>query len=173
VPVPIFHPAAGQAARGSGALPAFVDILIEMYWYGKPGDGDRRRRLRAYSRQDETPRHLTIELSADGTDYLVHADVDDDDFRANWQGVELVPSEAVNKLTRNEILAKWPDDFDKPDKSTLWRWLELAVRRGLVRQEGSGKKADPFRYWMPGREEMLRPDVGASAEEMHLSPFPK
>ena len=48
----------------------------------------------------------------------------------------------------------------------MWRWLEQAVRRGLVRQEGSGKRTDPFRYWLPGREEMMRPDVGASDEEM-------
>jgi RecA-family ATPase len=34
---------AGQAARGSGALPGFVDVLIEMAYYAQPDDLDRRR----------------------------------------------------------------------------------------------------------------------------------
>jgi hypothetical protein len=46
------------------------------------------------------------------------------------------------------------------------RWLELAVLRGLVRQDGSGKKSDPYRYWLPDREELMRPDEGASREEL-------
>ena len=45
---------AGQAARGSGALAAFVDVLVEMYWYGEPQTSDRRRRLLAFSRHEET-----------------------------------------------------------------------------------------------------------------------
>jgi len=35
---------AGQAARGSGALPAFVDIVLEMDWCGRFSLDDRRRR---------------------------------------------------------------------------------------------------------------------------------
>jgi RecA-family ATPase len=46
---------AGQAARGSGALGSFVDILIEKSWYGQPEDDDRRRFLRSFSRHTETP----------------------------------------------------------------------------------------------------------------------
>ena len=49
--------APGQAARGSGALPSFVDIIIEMDYYSQPDDLDRRRRLLAFSRHAQTPRH--------------------------------------------------------------------------------------------------------------------
>src|SRR5439155_12284867 len=38
---------AGQAARGSGALSAYVDILVEMELYNRSDDKDRRRRLQA------------------------------------------------------------------------------------------------------------------------------
>src|SRR5262249_22289768 len=61
--------AAGLAARGSGALSGFADILIEMKWHARPSEDDRRRRLLAFSRYEETPRQLVVELSADGTDY--------------------------------------------------------------------------------------------------------
>ena len=35
----------GQAARGRGALLAHVEIYIEMYYYARPDELDRRRRL--------------------------------------------------------------------------------------------------------------------------------
>src|SRR5213076_922164 len=76
---------AGQAARGSGALPSFVDIIIEMGYYSHPDDLDRRRRLMAFSRHEQTPRHLLIELKADGTDYVVlHSGVEAA-FGESWQ----------------------------------------------------------------------------------------
>ena len=65
----------GLAARGSGALAACVDVLAEMHWYDRASDADRRRRLMAWSRYDETPRQLVIELNEAGTDYalsLIH-----------------------------------------------------------------------------------------------------
>ena len=53
-------PALGQAARGSGALLASVDIFLEMR---QPGGNPftRRRKLSAWSRYEETPRLYTRE----------------------------------------------------------------------------------------------------------------
>jgi hypothetical protein len=45
----------GQVARGSGALLAFVDIILEMQAVAHRNPHDRRRRLRAWSRHDATP----------------------------------------------------------------------------------------------------------------------
>jgi hypothetical protein len=141
---------AGQAARGSGALSGFVDILIEMGYYAQPDDLDRRRRLVAFSRYDETPRHLLIELAPDGTDYGVLQSGVEASFGDSWQGVLDVLNAACAKMTRQEILERWSDDYDKPDTTTLWRWLNRALAQGVVRQEGSGRPHDPFRYWLPG-----------------------
>lgn len=41
---------AGQAARGSGALAGYVDIIIEMTCADPSEPDDRRRRLQAWSR---------------------------------------------------------------------------------------------------------------------------
>lgn len=70
----------GQAARGSGALAGFVDIAMEMTWCAHAADNDRRRKILAFSRHDQTPRQRVIELNADGTDYLVHGSFQDDEF---------------------------------------------------------------------------------------------
>jgi hypothetical protein len=45
----------GQAARGTGALLACVDIFLEMTAVAGPGVSERRRRVIAFSRFDETP----------------------------------------------------------------------------------------------------------------------
>ena len=153
---------AGQAARGSGALPSFVDVIIEMAYYAQPDDLDRRRRLVAYSRHDDTPRHLLIELNADGTDYAVLQSGLEAALGDSWPAVLHALGEAQSKLTRQEILDKWPADYQKPDSTTLWRWLSRAVAGSIVRQEGTGRPRDPFRYWLPEREEFLRPRGGST-----------
>jgi hypothetical protein len=156
---------AGQAARGSGALPSFVDVIMEMGYYSRPDDLDRRRRLLAFSRHHETPRHLLLELQADGRDYLVLESGPEAALGENWETIAAVLATAHTKLTRQEILDQWSADAPKPEATTLWRWLRRAVAHGQVRQEGTGRPHDPFRYWLPDREPMMRPE-DASPEEL-------
>jgi hypothetical protein len=151
------HPAkhdgdAGPSARGSGALLGCADILIEMRWYPGAAADDRRRRLVALSRFDETPRQRIIELNAEGTDYVVHDSVGEADFAAHWQVLQGLLRQASGKRTRREILRQWPT-AECPDAMTLHRWLRRAVALGLLRQDGRGTKFDPFRYWLPEMEE--------------------
>jgi hypothetical protein len=157
----------GQAARGTSVLPSFVDIVIEMGYCAAPSSSDRRRRLWGFSRLRDTPRHLVIELNAAGTDYVVHAGAEEDSLPDDDdKAVLFVLEDAVEKLTRQNILDRWPPDFRKPDSATLWRWLERAVARGLVRQEGTGRCNDPFRYWLATNEDLMRPPANATREEL-------
>jgi hypothetical protein len=155
---------AGQAARGSGSLASFVDILVEMSYYSHPDDLDRRRRLVAFSRYDETPRHLLLELRPDGRDYAVLQSGMEALLGEGWQAVAGVLASAFGKLTRQEILEQWPEDVAKPDPATLWRWLNRAAAQGLVRQEGTGRPGDSFRYWLAEREPLLYPQGGTPEE---------
>jgi hypothetical protein len=162
---------AGQAARGSGALSGYVDILIEMQWNGRPADdNDRRRRLQAYSRFEETPRRLVLELTEDGADYLNHGDFDEDEFRQSWKLLRTVLEDAKQKLTRRQILQQWPPDFKAPDDVTVWRWLERAVSDGLVQQDGLGRRNAPYRYWLPGKETLWPSGFPPLADPVNLSP---
>jgi hypothetical protein len=138
------EPALGQAARGSGALLASVDIFLEMR---HPGGNPftRRRKLCAWSRYEETPRQMLIELSADGLTYERLADTSDD-FHTNWDTVALVLAGAAAPLTRQEIRAAWPAGVPKPHDTTLWRWLDRAVNLGLAQRVGEGTKTHPYRF---------------------------
>jgi len=160
--VGMHHPAKkekplGQAARGSGALLAYVDISIEMRFPG--GDPfTRRRRFHSLSRLPETPRSLLMELNAEGSDYFPVDDDYADPFQENWKVLHMVLEDAGGKLTRQDIGKDWPPDFDKPHPTTLYKWLDRAVREGLILSEGSGRKAEPFRYWLAEREAVWKQD---------------
>jgi hypothetical protein len=149
--------APGQLARGSGALPGFVDVLIEMHRF-TPADADRRRLLEAFSRYEATPRQLVIELTADGCDYLALGDFEAAEFTASWEVLRAVLNGADHKLTRSEILRAWPRARPAPAPITLWHWLDRAVAQSLLRCDGAGRKKSPFRYWLPAREEAWRAD---------------
>jgi hypothetical protein len=137
----------GQASRGSGALPGFVDVIVEMR-RARPGERlNRQRELTAYSRFDDTPPELIIELSEDGTSYHdlgTSADVERD---CRWRTLrELLPP-APPGLTADEVLEKWPGDKKKPSKRTIGQDLASGAEGGRWSRAGDGKKGDPFRYW--------------------------
>jgi AAA domain len=141
----------GQAARGSGALLGHVDISMEMRHPG--GDPfTRRRRFLTLSRHAETPRQLLLELNATATDYVPVAETDTDASSATWQALRMILLDAGRKLTRQEVLAAWPEDLPRPAAATLWKWLDRAVRNEMIACAGTGRKNDPFRYWLPGEE---------------------
>jgi hypothetical protein len=157
--------AEGQAARGSGALSSFVDILVEMDCCRRTRTGDdRRRTLRGLSRYDETPRELVIELNAAGTDYAALGDLAQDEFRENWARVREALADAPDKLTWREIAGRWPDGRP-PAETSLRRWLREAVARGQLGCDGAGTRESPLRYWLPEMEEKWMADPLYRMEE--------
>jgi hypothetical protein len=114
--------------------------------------------LRGFSRFDETPRELVIELNAEGTNYSAVPDALPGDFQDNWARLRAVLTGAPAKLTRREIIGNWPDDGSAPADTTLRRWLQEAVARGLLRCEGVGTRVSPLRYWLPEAEQRWQAD---------------
>jgi hypothetical protein len=164
----------GQAARGSGALGAYVDILVEMSRVPGSKPDDRRRQLSAWSRFEATPSELVLELSADRCDYQVGElrleDTIEGDLDRGLEGIQEVLTRLARRLTRQQVYHEWPGRT-RPSLATLWRWLECGVDRGLLVREGTGKSGDPFRYavagleaepWTPDPEDLLKgPLLGA------------
>jgi hypothetical protein len=167
----LHHPAKakridGQSARGSGALSGLADILMEMSCVRRARSRDRRRRICAYSRYDETPRHKIIELDAAGADYLVRNDTAGTPVVGVWPEVHYILEHTDKKLTLHAILEQWPAaEHDPPERSTLSRWLKRAVQQGLVLREGTGYRDDPHRYWLSESELYLWPGRNAPYEE--------
>jgi hypothetical protein len=166
------HPAKGatrpgQAARGSGALSSFVDIILEMSWCGSPEDeADRRRWLHAYSRHAETRKHLVLELTPDGTNYVAR-DREDEDGQPDLRAVlQLVLEEAFEPMTQAQIMEEWPEDFEKPQRTKLWRALQQGVGNKEILTRGTGRRGDPLTYWIASRQDLFSPGPAASEEEL-------
>jgi hypothetical protein len=138
---------------------------MEMSCVRRARSRDRRRRISAYSRYAQTPRHLIAELNAEGTDYLVRTDAAGAPLVQPWPQMQHVLGNATDRLTQQAILQRWPVEGEAPDRSTVSRWLNRAAGQGLVRRSGSGYRGDPFVYWLPGREPLLWPGDNASEQE--------
>jgi hypothetical protein len=140
---------AGQLARGVGALCAFVDILMEMSLLTSALETDRRRRIAAWSRFEETPRQRVIELSEDGQVYLAREESEaEDSFTRHWPAVERLLAFPPRRLTRQELLVAWRAKATAPSPMTLWRILDRAVEQNLLLCEGTGTRSEPYRYWL-------------------------
>ncbi len=149
----------GQASRGSGALCASVDVLVEMKLPSATQPYDRRRKLLAWSRYDDTPRERVIQLSPDGTDYCESQfDAPEDRSQEHLEIVQHLLTCPPRKLTRQQLLQSWPEGLRPPHPVMLWRALDSGVKRGALEQEGTGRKHDPFRYFIPGLDAHWMPD---------------
>jgi hypothetical protein len=143
----------GQAARGSGALSGFVDIILEMQRVSKRFPMDRRRRLDAYSRHPDTPTTWVIQLSPDGTDYVGLGSSGELTFEFGWPIVQAILERAPHVMTRPEILKEWPDLGARPSMTTLWRWLTRAVDDKLVCVSNLGVGKHPHRFELMSRKQ--------------------
>jgi hypothetical protein len=136
----------GQATRGSGALPSFVDVIVELRRYDAERREDTRRVLTTYSRFDETPIEVVLDYvpqvgySPQGTRADARQNGRHDTIRTcvTWEA----PGQTVD-----EILADWPENSPKPSRRTLAYDLDvLAGQMKDILRSGAGKRNDPYRY---------------------------
>ena len=137
----------GQAGRGIGVLNAEVDVVLKMTNVSGPSSDDRRRRIVAYSRFEETPRRLLLELNREGTDYtaLPPQAASSHDLTV----LDLI-HRSDRPVTAAGLRQSWPDETTRPDVTTRRRWLAHLVEQDLIVRIGSGRKSDPWRYGRRG-----------------------
>jgi hypothetical protein len=138
----------GTSARGSGALAAFADILIELRRFTPDSMEDRRRVLRGYARV-ETIGEMVVELDASGGSYLVHGSKKEAAQKETAEEIQdAMPTDESAAMTIDEIIQNWPGE-DAPAKKTLKNALPKGVNKGLWNRKGDGTRKSPYRYWKP------------------------
>ncbi len=130
------------AARGSGALAAFVDTIMEFRRYDPKQRQNRQRVLTGYGRYEETPGELVVELTENG--YVAQGDRRDT-RRHELEEVIVGMLPARPGLTVKEIEDQWPDTTS-PRHQDLIDALNDGAEHGLWFRSGAGKKGDPHRY---------------------------
>lgn len=149
-----------RASRGSGALPGFVDIILELGRYNGQDKHDTRRVLTCYGRFDEHEPEAVLDF--DDTGYRIVGD------RASTTEAEtldtiadVLPNETPG-MTLDEVRDAWPSE-PKPGKSKL---------RGLLNREagsrwaktGTGTKGNPYRFHARGFDSRTVPPLVARTE---------
>jgi hypothetical protein len=138
----------GTGARGSGALSAFVDTVLELRRYDADNRGDRRRLLTGYSRCEGTPEDFVIELAADGSGYTAQGDKQGVAGRELREAIlKVLPAKAPG-LTAEEVAERLPEE-----DTVRRRTLLAELRRGAEatppdwKREGEGVKGSPYTHW--------------------------
>lgn len=139
----------GSAARGSGALLGFVDIILELSRLGNLGSESCRRKLSGLSRFAETPRELVYELAPGTAEFRAIANPLGTRYLENWETVRAALAARTTAVTLKELLADWPVDKVPPSAKVLYEWLGRAVGAGLAQRFGNGTRRDPFRFQLP------------------------
>lgn len=147
----VHHPrksegAEGKASRGSGALTGFVDVIVELRRDGGDSHATRRRALKTYSRFDESPDEVIIELTDDG--YVALGTRDDASRENRQRTITNMLVAHPDGMTSKEVVERWPKDGSaKPGTRTIQLELQAGADAWLWRRAGTGRKADPYRYF--------------------------
>jgi hypothetical protein len=126
----------GVASRGSGALGSRADILIEFSRLDGSNINDTQRILRAFSRFEETPNEVVIELV--NGEYIPRGTKAEVSKEAKLKNVLTILSEAEEGLTIKEIVDSWDtSEFgSKPTKRTVRNYIDDLLTDGRVEEAG-------------------------------------
>jgi hypothetical protein len=139
--------AEATASRGSGALTAFCDTLLELRRYDAGHRKDCRRVLTGYGRFEETPTEVVIEWTRDG--YVSRGDKADTSFGELIDRIDMVLPEGAPGVTREQVLEKLRDDDERvvPGLTRVGQALHHGAENGRWVESGEGKRKDPHRYY--------------------------
>jgi hypothetical protein len=137
----------GQAARGSGALTGFVDIMIELRRLSADDTENTRRVLSTFGRFDECPGELVIDLHNDG--YRVVGSRAQANLDELEEKIDEVLTNAGKPLNADEIREEWPTET-KIGVRNLRRVLNCPTNKGRWKRSGTGNRGDAHRYVMAG-----------------------
>jgi hypothetical protein len=138
--------AARSRSRARGPLTAFADILVDMQ-IPSGQRFSRRRHFYGVGRYPGTLQHVAADLNPEGTDYLLLPDALPEAVLApTLETLRQLLSQSPTPLTRQEILARWPESEPPPRPDSLWRSLTRSCELGILVRTGAGNKAEAFRY---------------------------
>lgn len=133
----------GTATRGSGALPGFVDILVELRRHSPEDSSDTRRTLKAMGRFESIPPEQVIELGPDG--YLLLGEAQQVRRKDIMDAIQDYLPVFGPGLTAEEIRGQW-DNPAKPGKTRLMQCLNQGAHEKRWERLGTGVRNDAFRY---------------------------
>ncbi len=146
----------GSSARGSGAMLGFVDISLELSRATGLDSDTNRRLIRGQSRREGVPARLAYEWDPATGAFSLATDPRERHFQENWPTMLGILKDRKNAITHKEFAEFWPYEADVPGRTVLYAWCALAFDRKLVRREGNGTRAVPYRYRLENKYDLCR-----------------
>ena len=146
----VHHPRKGEsglqtASRGSGALPSFADILVDLGKLPSDGEHSKRRLLKALGRFGTEPPEQVIELTDGG--YVMKGAPIEARESDQVETIAEILSQADRALSHKEIMELWPLQ-QSIGKNKLRDLLRNGASEGRWSELGKGGRNDPYRYEM-------------------------
>jgi hypothetical protein len=163
------------AARGSGALCAFADTIVEMARFDPIDKQCCKRVLTGYGRHPETPKELVVELQIGG--YVALGDKQETSRQDLDQTIKDRLPQQPPGLTVKELEADWREGKDEcPRHDTLLDVLHHGAEASppLWVRTGEGRKGDPYRFHRlpPGASPAVPPHQDAGIIDPFRKPDP-
>ncbi|HHT9117104.1 MAG TPA: AAA family ATPase [Candidatus Hypogeohydataceae bacterium YC38] len=133
-----------QASRGSGSLTALVDIVLEFRRFDYTRKEDTRRVMEGWSRYEETPLEVVLELS-EGRYVTLGSKVESREADRQRVILGILPTDSPG-YTVEEVKGQLVEGVRIGTRGVR-QALEELYKDGAVLRGGEGKKADPYRYW--------------------------
>ena len=158
----VHHPRKGDsglqtASRGSGALPSFADILVDLGKLPSDGEKSKRRLLKALGRFGCEPAEQVIELTDEG--YAMRGAPIEACESDQLEILADILRQAARALSYKEITELWPPE-QPIGKNKLREILRNGAAEGRWSESGKGGRNNAYRY------EML-PDSSDSSRHGH------
>ena len=138
--------AEATGSRGSGALTAFVETIMELRRHTPTDKKCTRRTMTGYGRYRQTPDELVINLTPSG--YVAEGDREEcakvDRMLTIWGILAGEPG-----MTADQILEEWTsqDKPSKPNKGGLLDLLNAGTDNKRWNRTGTGKRGNPYLFW--------------------------
>jgi hypothetical protein len=146
----LLHRRPGPAAGREPAAPCAPSPTSSSTWRARLS---RRRSFHGVGRYPGTLQHVAAELNPAGTDYLpLPDDPPEAALPPALETLRQVLGESPGPLTRQEILARWPEGAPPPRADSLWRCLTRGCKLGILVRTGAGTRAEAFRYGVARRQ---------------------
>ena len=143
----------GSTARGGGALLGFVDIILEVYRFGRLQTDDRRRRLIGLSRHPQTPRNLVYEWDGDG-EFSTVVDLHEQRYRDNWEQLRAMLTKRRDGGDASRIVGRLAAGRRSAVGIGVLRLAEPSDGGEVGASCGTGRRADPYRYRLPNEDDV-------------------
>lgn len=123
----------GTAGRGSGAIPAAADVIMELRRL-QTDHQSAERSITTYSRFSETPQEFVIELTPDG--YITKGSKRDVLFEKKLEKVLMRLKDYPEGITASELHEAWSKEEKAPTERTIRNHINALEAQKRVRQCG-------------------------------------